>query len=266
MAANSLLSEPSANTNLPELEALGSTLRDAREAQGLSLEALAARLNMGLEQLQALEAGNREQLREPVFVIAQARRVAGSLGVNVDGPIEALRRNPAFHTKASAPATKAAPHPLKPAPHPQAAPPTPRLPLRPTLLALLVAGGVTAGAVALQRSNLKLALPALPTSRPTAPVPPAASKPPALQPQANTLVLTAKGRSWVEVSSSSGQTLFRGTLQGEKTFPLGQGLKVLAGRPDLVTARVGNSEPRLLGPIDQVRWLRFSPGATAPAP
>lgn len=85
-----------ASASLPELERLGRTLRQAREAQGLSAGDLAARLNMGIEQLEALENGNRERLREAVFVIAQARRIAGSLGVNVDADIEALRSNPSF--------------------------------------------------------------------------------------------------------------------------------------------------------------------------
>ena len=264
MAASSLLSEPSASTNLPELQSLGSTLRQAREAQGLSLQALAARLNMGLEQLQALEAGNREQLPEAVFVIAQARRVAGALGVNVDGPIEALRRNPAFQTKPSTPAPAAAPQPPPPAAIPAVGPKQreqrANLPLKPALLALAVAAAVATGAVALQRSPRKLALPAWST-RPIA----------STQTQANpvpvgTLVLTATGPSWLEVTTTGGQTLFRGTLEGKKAFPLGQGLRVLAGRPDLVTAQVSNGEPRVLGPIDQLRWLRFDPGATAPAP
>lgn len=277
VAAPSLLSEPSASSNLPELQTLGSTLREARESQGLSPEALAGRLNMGLEQLQALEAGNREQLREAVFVIAQARRVAGALGVNVDGQIEALRRNPAFQAKpASTAAPSAAPQPLRPvAIQDQDSSTKPRLPLKPVLLSLLVAAGVAGGAIALQRGQLKLAIPSWPTGKASSPAP-AASPQSADQASgahskaspvpAGTLVLTAKGRSWVEVSSSSGQTLFRGTLEGEKAFPLGKGLKVLAGRPDLVTAQLSNAEPRVLGPIDQVRWQRFGPGATAPAP
>jgi len=277
VAAPSHLSEPSASTNLPELQTLGSALRDARQAQGLSPEALAGRLNMGLEQLQALEAGHREQLPEAVFVIAQARRVAGALGVNVDGPIEALRRNPAFQSKPAKPAApSSAPQPLRPGAIQEPDTATrPRRPLKPTLLSLLVAAGVAGGGIALQRSQLKLAPPAWPPGNPSAPAPAASpqSADPSARAQskttpdpAGTLRLTAQGRSWLEVSSSTGQTLFRGTLEGEKAFPLGKGLNVLAGRPDLVTAQLGNTEPRVLGPIDQVRWQRFSPGATAPAP
>jgi hypothetical protein len=51
-------------------------------------------------------------------------------------------------------------------------------------------------------------------------------------------------------------------LEGERRFPLGSGLQVLAGRPDLVLAQLGSGPAKPLGRIDQVRWQRF----TAPAP
>lgn len=280
MAASKLLTDPIPSTNLPELSALGQSLRRAREARGLSLEDLAARLNMGLEQLQALEEGNRERLKESVFVIAQARRVAGSLGVSVDGPIEALRRNPAF--TARPPSTPPTPPPGTPgqapgrttAPQP-AARHRPLLPLKPLLLLLAAAATLTGAAIGLRHSPLQLALPKLPAlnqGRPATSAPAAvpseapASLAPADAVPSGTLRLSARGRSWLEVESSAGQSLFRGTLEGEKSFPLGDGLRVLAGRPDLVSAQVGAGPARVLGGISEVRWRRFGPVATAPAP
>ena len=79
-------------------------------------------------------------------------------------------------------------------------------------------------------------------------------------------MLNARGPSWVEIATTGGTTLFRGTLEGQRSFPLGQGLRVLAGRPDLVTAQLGGGPAQALGRIDQVQWRRFAPGATAPAP
>ena len=86
------------------------------------------------------------------------------------------------------------------------------------------------------------------------------------------LVLDSRGPSWLEVttgepstgepSSGGGRLLFRGTLEGQRRFPLAEGVRVLAGRPDLVTVRIGAGPAQPLGPIDQVRWRRF----TAPAP
>ncbi len=270
MAASDLLGESSAAAPLPELEALGTSLRTAREAQGLTLPELAARLNMGCEQLEALEAGNREKLREAVFVIAQARRVAGSLGVSVDSQIEALRHNPAFQQAPpqAKPAPAAAARTQSPATPASPAAPSPRRVVPGLLVGLAAAAGVVAIVVAHQRGAFRLALPALPETTKPAPSttqPAAASKDiqPANAP-ANTLVLSSRGRSWMEVTTAGGTTLFRGTLEGTKSFPLGQGLRVLAGRPDLVSAQLGDGPARVLGPIDQVVWRRFPATVKAP--
>jgi len=54
-------------------------------------------------------------------------------------------------------------------------------------------------------------------------------------------------------------------LKGEKTLPLGQGLQVLAGRPDLLTVRQGAGPPKVLGRINELVWISFKPQAP-PAP
>jgi len=82
------------------LAAAGLVLRQAREAQGLSLHDLAGNLRMGEEQLAALEAGDRANLPEAVFVKAMVRRVAGKLGVEANalilglGDLDQERPNP----------------------------------------------------------------------------------------------------------------------------------------------------------------------------
>ena len=70
----------------------------------------------------------------------------------------------------------------------------------------------------------------------------------------DSLVLDSREASWLEVRSADGTTLFRGLLSGSRSFPLGQGLEVLAGRPDLVRSRIGAAPARPLGPISDVRW------------
>lgn len=77
------------------------------------------------------------------------------------------------------------------------------------------------------------------------------------------LELQAAQPSWLEVRSNTGQKIFVGELQGSKRFALGSGLQVLAGRPDLVTVRLGDASPRPLGRIEDVDWHRFSPGDSA---
>jgi cytoskeleton protein RodZ len=73
------------------------------------------------------------------------------------------------------------------------------------------------------------------------------------------LLLQASGASWLTVRDSSGAILFEGTLEGEQRFPLGEGLEVRAGRPDLVKAAIGAGPARVLGPINQIQWISFKP-------
>lgn len=73
------------------LEAMGCRLRQAREARGLAAAALADRLRIGVEQLEALESADRQRLPEPVFVIAQARRIAEALQLDITEELLALR-------------------------------------------------------------------------------------------------------------------------------------------------------------------------------
>ena len=77
---------------IPELQRLGERLRHAREQQGISREELAERLHLGTEQLVALETADSARLHEPVFVIAQARRLAAALNLGIEPEISALRR------------------------------------------------------------------------------------------------------------------------------------------------------------------------------
>lgn len=81
------------------------------------------------------------------------------------------------------------------------------------------------------------------------------------------LELRADEPSWLEVRTSSGRSLFVGELQGGKRFAIGTGLQVRAGRPDLVTVRLGNAPARPLGRIEDVDWHRFShSGSTTQEP
>ncbi|MCT0214624.1 MULTISPECIES: hypothetical protein [unclassified Synechococcus] len=93
---------------------------------------------------------------------------------------------------------------------------------------------------------------------------PAVTKAPSAQPAANLLVLNSSGPNWVQVRTLNRQPVYEGMLKGQKTLSLGQGLQVLAGRPDLLTVRQGSARPKQLGRIDQLSWFSFRPPA-APA-
>ncbi|MCP9910588.1 helix-turn-helix domain-containing protein [Cyanobium sp. BA20m-p-22] len=243
---------PSPNSATGGLSALGEALRQGREAQGLSIAELAGRLNMGLEQLQALEAADTSRLPEAVFVIAQARRVASSLAIDISGPLQMLRANGPFQPQAARAQTALAPGPAGPRPSPQI--------LGPLALAAAILAGVATGGVLLRQQWLQQRAQPGPAGSPI-PVPTTA-QPAAVATSSPELVLRSQEPSWLEVKAEAGKVLFRGTFSGERRFPLGGELQVLAGRPDLVQAQLGTAASRVLGPIDQVRWQRFN----APAP
>lgn len=290
-AADSSDRSPSSAEAIPELIRLGEQLREARHSQGLGIEQLAERLHIGNDQLLALERGDRTHLPEAVFVIAQAKRVASVLGIDVEGTIAQLRQSRLMQSPSrqnvsslppvssgSAPASRPQPGPTRPAPSP--APPTHsrgnstlagRLPLLPLLAAIAAIAAALGMIRALRQAAIRPPAPPRPaTTAIPSPPPPAIAAPsttPAAQaiPTGAVLVLRASEASWLEVRSLAGERLFEGTLEGEKRFPLGGGLEVMAGRPYAVTASVGNQPPSTLGKVDEIVWRRFpSPKASLP--
>jgi cytoskeleton protein RodZ len=274
---------------IPELQRLGQLLQQARQAQGVSLDDQAQRLHMGSEQLRALEQGSREELPEAVFVVAQARRVATSLGVNIDAEIAALRESQAFQArtaKRAEPQSRPVPPRAQPveaatsSPQPKPAGTPAR---RSSRLLPLGAAAIAAAALGwwgLQRRPLQAPAPSEQAASEQAASKQGAAEQAASQqdasqqapgsapgsPQAE-LVLRSAEPSWLEVRSASNAVLFRGTLTGEQRFPLSGALQVRAGRPDLVTATTGTAPAQPLGPIEAVTWYSFSPEpAAAPAP
>ncbi len=251
---------------IPELVQLGERLGKARRDQGLSLEELADRLRLGTEQLVALEAGDHTHLPEAVFVVAQAKRVAGALGIDVSQQISDLqesrlmrvKRRPARVTPLQRRTLTASTRQARPLGRLWVA------------LLLLGVGGVAVAILEGKRPDQQEARPPSAATTTNLAVSPGqglaaagvSGAPPQVAPEA--LVLQSSQPSWLEVRNAAGATLFRGTFSGEKRFPMGQGLKVLAGRPDLVTATAGSQATRSLGRIDQVVWRTFRATPAAP--
>jgi cytoskeletal protein RodZ len=252
--------------------ALGERITAARRARGLNLHDLAERLCIGHEQLQALENADTSRLPELVFVIAQVRRVAASLDVDAEEAVAALRASAPARTAAAKQAPPRPKHPnrgQREAPsHNTGAPSTAGIRRVWPLLAgsFLVITTAAVGLGVHWQRGVSAPSGSGPASR--APransgasagdrtSPPDARAPVPAGPAR--LVLRSKEPSWLEVRDSQGATLFKGTLEGEKSFPLGQGLRVMAGRPDVVRAELAGQEPRVLGPIDQVIWRSFA--------
>lgn len=267
------------------LAALGRRLRRAREARGLSPTTLADRLRLGVEQLEALESADRERLPEPVFVIAQARRVAAALRLDITPELQALRLSGELQPRRR-PGELVLPRPLPSAAlaaaSEAAGAPAGALPLRrvrqanrfrvtgrpgllatAALLSLLalwagwrLRGSTAAGgdpprrqAGAVERGSLQPASAAAPSGRPGSDAV-----------ATGMVALASREPSWVEVRRSDGAMLFRGLLRGSRLFRLEPGLEVLAARPDLVSSRIGSEPARILGEISEVRWRSLAPG------
>ena len=255
------------------LTALGTCLREAREQRGLSTTALAAKLHMGEEQLLALESGDPQRLPELVFVIAQARRIATALEVDINPLVEPLKHqnaktkikpslSPLSNTPASGQERSRAQ--LTARGYTEAA--SARRGRATTAVRwigslALLAGLAAAGLWGWQRAPELVAqlLPKANKPQKAAPPPaPAPAKVSAPTP-ATELTIRATQPSWLAVRTANGKVLFEGTFNGTRQFPLAGGLELLAGRPDLVQVSRGDQPAKPLGRIDQIRWVSFNP-------
>src|SRR3954469_4756370 len=69
-------------TSTPEKRSVGETLREARNAQSLSLEQVATELRIERPQLEALEADRFERIGVPVFAKGYLRQYGTRLGLD----------------------------------------------------------------------------------------------------------------------------------------------------------------------------------------
>jgi len=106
------------------------------------------------------------------------------------------------------------------------------------------------------------------------PSPPASRRLPPIQPKQpgpvsmaalGELILMASAPTWLEVHDADDHPLIAETFQGQRRIPLGQGLRLLAGRPDLITIQLPGTSPRRLGNIDAVGWQTIKPTDPRPA-
>ncbi len=252
------------------LVALGRSLRQGREARGIALPVLAEQNFLSADRLEALEAGDHTRLPERIYLIAQARRVATSLGLDADDLIAPLLEIhlPSLHrtgkvASVAAAATSARARVTAPTARTAETAGLPGPRIDPTLLKAIAAlVAVVAASTALvwgwrQFQPARTARSAAPSSSSMSGVPSQAKDGAAVA--EGTLLITSGQPSWLEVRDGKGQSLFRGLFKGSRGFALDAGLEVLAGRPDLVTVRAGSGAAQVLGTIDQLRWQRFSP-------
>ena len=277
----------------------GAALMQARERQGLSRAQLAERLRMRADQIEALECNHQERWPEDVFTIAQVRRLADALDVEVEPLLAAFRLSLKQRAAGTSPAAQAVMQASV-----QRSTPAPSRDegrrdwvsskstekknnsdkgganwLLPgvLVLAVLAIGGAGLHRLASQGSlklpaltNLqKLPSFSLPGGHSSAesavsdPEPVAVA--PAPLPKALSVAISNDEKVWLTVKQLNDQkVLFQGLFQGSQDFPLGDGLQVRAGRPDLVLVGLGDQPPKLLGTIEIIKWVTFKPPGANP--
>lgn len=268
--------DSSACERVPILVSLGRALAEARETQGIPLAVLAEQNYLSADRLDALESGDHTRLPERIYLIAQARRVATSLGLDADQLTEPLLDIHLPGVKRTA-APTSAPVARVSLAAPAMAPRDPNSAnqLQPTQksrrvgMTWLLAGG--AGVVALvaglafgwkpsqpAASNLTSPPVGAEASEAISPVSKTTEPAKTGKPSQGSLQLSSREPSWLEVRDGEGKELFRGLFTGTGNFSLGAGLEVMAGRPDLITVTTASGESQTLGTIEQISWQRFS--------
>lgn len=245
--------------------AAGQRLKQAREAAGLHVVALAAALKVPVKKLEALEAGRSAELLDATFARALAASVCRQLKIDPSevlallplaggsrlGEEQALNtpfrspRDPAGASRSPQAVPKpvwgalaillaaavvwwAVPPVTDEAPQQQAVPAEPLLPVAPTEGATSMgAGANVAEETAAPPSDASAAAPTAATPVAT---PPVASE---TAPPADVLVIRAKSDSWVEVSGGGKVLLQRVVKAGESVALSGTSpLAVVIGRVD----------------------------------
>jgi hypothetical protein len=134
-------------------------------------------------------------------------------------------------------------------------PPRLRLPL----VAVVSALGVAALVIGVEGLRRQGAAPTMGTGPQTVTPEPKTPAPPRRQDQ--DLLLRARGECWLEVQTLEGEVVYVATLQDgeEQRLDLDQGLRVRAGRPDLLDVAVGDGPYEVLNPITDLGWRIFRP-------
>ncbi len=74
---------------------------------------------------------------------------------------------------------------------------------------------------------------------------------------AASLRIKASQPVWVEVEAMDGRSLLYSLFRGERSFPLGQGLRIRSGRPDLIRVQRSGAKARTLGGVNDLGWHTF---------
>jgi cytoskeletal protein RodZ len=256
---------------------VGQQLSERRLAQGLSQEQLADRMHLGIEQLAALESGDRDKLPEPVFIKAMVRRLSNHLELDADALVASLGSlsDGAVSNKQVSQQKGPISPPLQP----------PSRPEKGAIWLWLVLIGATAlGALAWVQRAALLELIQQPqsnsasaTAKTTTTSNESITTTPETAPDtALEVALVLPSTSEVELANSGPITIkskepcwialrregtieFEGILKGERIITNPDEIEIYAGRPDLLTVSISDGEPKVLGTISDIEWIPLKP-------
>jgi cytoskeletal protein RodZ len=223
----------------------GQQLRTAREAQGITLEDVAARTRIPTRHLQSLEDGEWDKLPAPTYTIGFAKSYASVVGLDRNAIGDTLRAEMGGGALAARPEAQVF----------EPADPARVMPRWLVVLALLALVGVAAAF--LWNRNRELT-PDQTVAEAAAPVPetPATGTPApaAAAPAGNgPVVITANEPAWIQVSERGGATLFQGELGSGQSYevPASATAPVLrTGRPQAIRISVGTADAPAVGAAD----------------
>ncbi len=246
---------------------VGERLREAREAQGLSLEDIAARTRIPTRHLESIEKSEWGRLPAPTYSVGFAKSYATAIGLDRSEIGEALRAEMSGYS----PQTSAPSEVFEPAD------PARVMPRWLVIAAVLAVLAVVAGLLFARQRGLEGGEePQVAAEAPAAPgpSPTAAAQPPA--PAAiGPVVITANEPAWIQVYERGGAPLFQGELAAGQSYqvPATATAPLLkTGKPEALRISVGTADAPSIGSGSTVRDVSLlgpdllrGGGAAAPA-
>jgi cytoskeleton protein RodZ len=225
---------------------IGNRLKAAREAQGLSLDDVAAKTRVPIRHLVHIEKGEWDQLPAPTYSIGFARAYATAVGLEASEIGAELRSRLSYE----------APTPSYYEPADPARVPPRWLALVAGIIAILLVGGYFAWrsnvlggggeeVTQTETATAPAAPPANAQPKPAAPAPAAASGP---------VVLIATDDVWLRVYDADDNKLLEKTMQAGERYEVPANAnrpQLLTGRPNALQVTVGSTQIPPLGPPEK---------------
>lgn len=244
---------------------VGERLREARVAQKITLEAVAAQTRIPLRHLEALEIGDWATLPAPAYCVGFAKNYATMVGLDAAAIGADLRAEMGGTRQVYTPAEV-----FEPADPKRAMP-------KWLMLAAAIAVVVVVALFLWQRDTDLAPTAVAPVAASADPsnATPAPASPVAATPASGPVTISARADAWIKVRDASGAVLREGVLKQGESFavPLtAQGATLDTGRPEALTFLAGGRELPAVGiPGRSISGVSLAAadlarGATTPVP